>query len=140
MHKAHWEHFHHQADIGVRGIGPSLSVAFEQAGLAMTAVITQPELVQQRTELAVQLEGVDKEFLFYQWLNELVYLMATRHLLFGRFRVEIDGKQLTASAWGEPVEPLRHQPAVEIKGATLTALQVRQRDDGLWLAQCVVDV
>ena len=33
-----------------------------------------------------------------------------------------------------------HQAAVEIKGATLTELKVEKQDDGLWLAQCVVDV
>jgi tRNA nucleotidyltransferase (CCA-adding enzyme) len=34
----------------------------------------------------------------------------------------------------------QHRPAVEVKGATFTALRVSQRDDGLWLAQTVVDV
>ena len=28
-----WRHFDHQADIGIHGSGPSLAVAFEQAGL-----------------------------------------------------------------------------------------------------------
>jgi SHS2 domain-containing protein len=31
-------------------------------------------------------------------------------------------------------------PAVEPKGATLTALKVERQDDGAWVAQCVVDV
>jgi SHS2 domain-containing protein len=34
----------------------------------------------------------------------------------------------------------RHHPAVEIKGATLTGVEVRQDDRGLWQARCVVDV
>jgi SHS2 domain-containing protein len=37
------------------------------------------------------------------------------------------------------VDPVRHEPAVEVKGATYTALRVQQTD-GHWLAQCVVDV
>ncbi len=37
-----WEHFEHGADIGVRGIGPTPASAFEQAALALTAVITDP--------------------------------------------------------------------------------------------------
>lgn len=36
---ARWEHFPHQADIGVRGMGATLAQAFEQAALALTAVI-----------------------------------------------------------------------------------------------------
>ncbi|MDJ0951479.1 MAG: archease, partial [Alphaproteobacteria bacterium] len=33
----------------------------------------------------------------------------------------------------------RHRPAVEPKGATMTALQVAQKDSG-WAAACVIDV
>jgi SHS2 domain-containing protein len=41
---------------------------------------------------------------------------------------------------GEPVDVARHTPAVEVKGATLTELAVRQEADGTWVAQCVLDV
>jgi SHS2 domain-containing protein len=61
-------------------------------------------------------------------------------MLFARFDVTIDGRALTATAWGEPLDRARHQPAVEIKGATYTALRVARRADGEWEAQCVVDV
>lgn len=44
-----------------------------------------------------------------------------------------------ASLWGERVDPARHRPAVEVKGATYTELKVA-REGELWVAQCVVDV
>ena len=47
---------------------------------------------------------------------------------------------LRATAWGEPVVVARHRPAVEVKGATYTALCVARQPDGRWLAQTVVDV
>ena len=140
MKRAFWEHFHHQADIGVRGVGTTPAEAFEQAALAMTAVITEPQRVRAQTEVIMELEAPDLDYLLYQWLNELVFQMATRRMLFGRFQVEIDGLRLRAAAWGEPVDRPVHRPAVEIKGATLTALEVRRSAEGLWLAQCVVDV
>ena len=46
---------------------------------------------------------------------------------------------LHAQAWGELVDPARHHPAVEVKGATYTALRVA-RENGEWVAQTVVDV
>ena len=49
--QTHWEHFKHGADIGVRGWGASKAEAFEQAALAMMAVITAPEAVQARDTL-----------------------------------------------------------------------------------------
>lgn len=40
-----WEHFRHEADIGVRGLGATREAAFEQAALALTAVLTDPARV-----------------------------------------------------------------------------------------------
>jgi hypothetical protein len=37
-----WDHFAHDADIGVRGIGPTKAEAFRQAAFALTSVVTDP--------------------------------------------------------------------------------------------------
>lgn len=137
---SHWEHFHHVADIGVRGYGTTLEQAFEQAALALTAVIAEPETVRERDVVDIRLSAPDRELLLVEWLDALIYRMATRHMLFSRFRVEIAEHRLRGRAWGEAVDPSRHQPAVEIKGATFTELAVRRNSDGSWTAQCVVDV
>lgn len=125
--------------MGVRGIGATLAEAFEQAALAMTAVVTDPAVVVPRERVAIECDAPDRELLLAEWLNRVVYEMATRHMLFGRFAVHCDEKRLEAAAWGEPVDPARHRPAVEVKGATYTALRVAPTDEG-WLAQTVVDV
>ncbi len=135
-----WEHFHHDADIGIRGCGRSLEEAFEQAALALTAVITDPTLVAPRQAVELRCEGPDDELLFADWINALIYEMATRKMLFSRFEVELHDHSLTGRACGEAVDRERHQPAVEIKGATYTALQVQRDEEGVWCAQCVVDV
>jgi SHS2 domain-containing protein len=136
---AAWEHFAHGADIGVRGIGPTKEAAFEQAALALTAVVTDLAAVRPHVAIEIACEEPSDDLLLVDWLNALVYEMATRHMLFGRFDVAIDGATLKATAWGERVDVARHEPAVEVKGATYTALQVK-RQDGRWLAQCIVDV
>jgi SHS2 domain-containing protein len=137
---ARWEHFQHGADVGVRGLGPTRAQAFEQAALAMTATVADLDLVQARDAVQIQRRCPDSEILLTEWLNAIVYEMATRHMLFSRFEVRIDGEELEGEAWGEPVEVKRHRPAVEVKGATLTQLRVAQEPDGTWVAQCVVDV
>jgi len=135
-----WEHFAHGADIGVRGIGATRSEAFEQAALALTAVIVDPSQVGASTAIAIRCAAPDDELLLADWLNALVYEMTTRAMLFGRFAVVLDDHALVAQAWGEPLDRLRHRPAVEVKGATYTALSLARRADGIWVAQCVVDV
>ncbi len=138
--RASWEHFAHGADIGVRGIGPSKTDAFEQVALALTAVVVDPRSVRSSVAVPVACDAPSDELLLVDWLNALIYEMATRRMLFGAYAVTLEGGRLRGTAWGEPVEPARHEPAVEIKGATYTALRVERLEDGGWLAQCVVDV
>ena len=140
METGRWEHFPHQADIGVRGIGASKAEAFEQAALALTAVVTDPQALSAGEKVEITCEAPDDELLLVDWLNALVYGMATRKLLFGRFEVRLAGHRLEGRAWGEKIDVARHQPAVEVKGATLTCLRVGQDPGGAWTAECVVDV
>ena len=135
-----WETFAHDADIGVRGTGATLAEAFAGAATALTSVSCDPALVGAGESLRIECEAPDDELLLVDWLNALIYEMATRHLLFSRFAVSIAGHRLSATAWGEPVDVARHQPAAEVKGASPCELAVRRQPDGRWLAQCVVDV
>ncbi len=135
-----WEHFSHDADMGVHGKGPSMSAAFEQAALALTAVVTDPGIVHASATVNVCCEESDPEMLFVDWLNIVIYEMATRDMLFGRFQVEVENGVLSASLHGETIDRSRHEPAVEVKGATLTELDVHQDSAGVWHAQCVLDV
>jgi len=140
MIAARWEHFPHQADMGVRGVGPTLAAAFEQAALAITAIVTDLAWVAADKAVDIRCEAPDDELLLVDWLNALILEMAARHMLFSRFEVTLNGQCLHATAWGEAVDTQKHQPAVEIKGATYTELKVAKGESGRWLAQCVVDV
>jgi tRNA nucleotidyltransferase (CCA-adding enzyme) len=137
--KAGWEHFPHDADVGVRGWGGTVAQAFEQAAYALTAVITHAEV---KPQLLVQVRcgAPDLELLLVEWLNAIIYEMAVRKMLFGRFVVRIDDGRIEGTLWGEPVDVERHAPACEPKGATYTALRVAKNPDGTWSAACVVDV
>jgi len=140
MDESRWEHFPHEADTGVRGIGQSKEDSFAQAALALTAVITDPTSVVARECVDFECEAPDDELLLVNWLNALIYEMAPRQMLFCRFEVHIDGPTLHAKAWGEKMDGSRHELAVEVKGATCTELLVERRENGSWVAQCVVDV
>jgi len=135
-----WEHFEHGADVGIRGYGASPAEAFEQAGLALTAVIAEAGDIEEKTHVDVSCEADNLEDLLLDWLNALIYEMAVNRLLFRRYHVELSDHRLHGTAWGETVDTARHHPVVETKGATYTELEVRRREDGSWMAQTVVDV
>lgn len=134
-----WRHFPHEADLGLCGWGPTLAVAFEEAGLALTAAITAAD-VRADIEVGVTCAASDPELLFVDWLNAIIYEMAVRNMLFGRYDIRIEVGHLSATLWGEQVDRRRHEPACEPKGATYTELRVTQDEDGTWSACCVVDV
>lgn len=137
--QAHWEHFEHGADIGVRGLGPTKADAFAQAAVALTAVITDPTRVTASESVEIDCEAPDDEQLLTEWLNTLIYKMAVKRMLFSRFDVNLAGHHLHARAEGESASVARHHPAVEVKGATFTAVRVTPTHGG-WMAQTVVDV
>jgi SHS2 domain-containing protein len=135
-----WSHFQHGADVGVRGKGPTKAAAFEQAACALFAVVTPLDRIAPITAVKIACEAPNDGLLLVDWLNALIFRMAVDRMLFSRFEVTLDGTRLAGQAWGESVDPARHEPAVEPKGATYTALSVKQQDGGDWVAECVVDV
>jgi len=133
-----WEHVPHGADIGVRGWGNDVVAAFEQAALATTAIVVDPSLIRLETSVDISCEAESLEDLLVEWLNAIIFEMATRQMVFGSFLVRIDEHRLTASARGERLDPDRHDAGVEPEGATYTMLRVVHREDGAWEAQCDV--
>jgi SHS2 domain-containing protein len=135
-----WEHFPHEADMGVRGIGNTKAQAFEQAALALMAIVTDLKSITPLNERQFSCEAPDDELLLVDWLNALIYEMACGHTIFGQFDVTIEDHHLKAIARGEVIDRNKHEPAVEIKGATFTELSVKYMEEKGWVAQCVVDV
>ena len=134
-----YETFDHEADIGIRGFGSSIEEAFENAALAMYSVMVRIETIEPREPKEMNLSAPDEELLLVEWLNALLSLSDIERMVFSRFEVRIEGTSLTARAWGERLDRIRHEPNVEVKGATYHMLKVNKSGDR-YVAQCVVDV
>ncbi len=134
-----WEHFAHQADIGVRATAEDLSSAFEETALALTAIVTEPKKVEAAESVKIECSGKNEELLLVNWLSSVIYEMDVRKMLFGRFEVKIENLKLSAKMWGEKINQNRHCPAVEPKAVTYNQLSVKN-ENGKWTIQCVIDV
>jgi SHS2 domain-containing protein len=132
------EYFDHDADVGVIGRGATVEEAFEAAARAMYALMTDIRAVREERSVPLEFEEADVELALVRWLNLLLGLSHEEGLIFGRFWLERDGVRWRGGASGEPWRP-ELERGVEVKGATLTMLQVRQSKEG-WEARCVVDV
>ena len=100
MKKSGWEHYPHTADMGIRGFGTTKEQAFAQAALAMIAVSVDLETIKPQQQIEISCQADDDELLFIEWLNSIIYEMATRKMLFSEFEVAISGNQLTGKALG----------------------------------------
>lgn len=134
-----YETFEHEADIGVRGYGSSIEAAFENAAQALYSVIVNVQSVRQKEKRTVSVSATDPELLLVEWLNALLSLSDIERIVFSRFEVRISDTTLNGTAWGEQLDRNRHEPGVEVKGATYHMLSVRREGDQ-YVAQCVVDV
>lgn len=135
-----YETFDHTADVGIRVRAETLVQLFEEAGKALFSVIVvNLGAVRPLQEMELRVEGAQPDELLHDWLDELLYLFATRHVLLCEFRVELTGEGLTARARGEPFDPARHQLDSEVKAVTYHGLKVEKHPDG-WLAEVVLDL
>jgi tRNA nucleotidyltransferase (CCA-adding enzyme) len=126
--------------MGIRGVGPTVEAAFEQAAMAMAAIVADLSTVEPCEPVEVYCSQPELDLLLVDWLNSLLYQAAIRRMVFCKFNCQISNGQLSGKAWGEPIDPAKHVLLVEVKAATLACLDVYQDEKGRWVAQCIVDV
>jgi len=135
------EYFEHDADIGIVGRGRTIEQAFAQAARAMFAIQADPDAVRRSECIRVEFEEGDAELALARWLNALLAASRERGLALGEFGLERHGDHGDRWSGWACGEPWREGLArgTEVKGATLTMLEVKQNAEG-WEARCVVDV
>lgn len=140
---ANYKLFEHEADVGIRGYGASVEEAFENGAKAMFSIMVDLEKVDANKDVEVKCEAEDLEGLFVEWLNQLLAKKDIEGMMYSKFNVTIrrrdDSHNLKGFALGEELNHGKHGVKTEVKAATYHMLKVAQ-EDGLFIAQCVVDV
>jgi Uncharacterized conserved protein len=131
-------YFEHGADIGVIGRGATVETAFVEAARAMFAIMAEPGEVDESLSVALEFEEADVEFALVAWLNRLLAEARLQGAVFSRFELARDGAHYRGRAFGCKWNASIAR-GTEVKGATLTALSVKQDEKG-WEARCIVDV
>lgn len=131
-------YFEHDADAGVIGRGATPEEAFVAAAKAMFALQGALDAVGDSEQVTVEFEEADLEMALVAWLNGLLGQAKARGLELAHFRISREGDRWHGEGRGERWRR-DIERGVEVKGATLTALSVRQVPGG-WEARCVVDV
>lgn len=135
-----WEHLTHGTQLRVRGNGRTPEEALEQAAVALCALVADPMAVEVREEVEVECNAHDLDALLADWLRAIIHNMAARRLRFRCFAVRLDGWHLFGLAYGEHLDPARHQGSLALRGVSLVGPTVRRQADGWWTAECGVQV
>lgn len=131
-------YFEHDADFGVVGRGSTPESALVEAARATFALMVDPAEVRQTDDVTVEFEEPDLELALVRWLNALLAEARVRGLALAGFAIERRGDRWYGRGRGDPWSH-HHERGTEVKGATLTMLEVGEIDGG-WEARCVVDV
>ena len=140
MLRPSFEILEHTADVGIVAHGGSLPELFGNAATGMFAIMAELEGVRQTEERRIEVEARDHEGLMVRWLTELLYYLDAEELLFSRFVVEeVSERHLRARAFGERIDPERHQLHFGVKAVTRHMLEVAPAEDG-YRAQVLFDI
>ncbi|KTD22585.1 archease [Legionella londiniensis] len=131
-------YFDHDADIGIIGHGKTVEECFINAAEAMFALTADLSLVHAHSSVNLEFREQDLELAFVTWLNLLLAKSQTENRVFSRFQLYRTNELWKGKAWGEKWRDDIVR-GIEVKGATLTMLSVKQTNNR-WIAQCVVDV
>ena len=135
-----YEVIEHTADIGIRVKAKSLKQLFVNAGLAIFDIIAEkkssPKPKQEK--ISIRQRGENIEELLVNWLDELLFLTATREIVFTGFSIKkIDAGLVEAV--GTAVAGKNYRINTEIKAATYHKLKVSKTKSG-WQAEVILDV
>ncbi|MHC1590977.1 MAG: archease [Candidatus Helarchaeales archaeon] len=119
----------HTADVKYEITGENLKEAFELAGYAFTNTHADILTVIPKHSITLEVSGEDLESLLFEFISELIYVLGTRSLLISLFQdLEItknDGMySLRVIAWGEEIDPSRHDLKTEVKGMTYHDMKI----------------
>ena len=131
----------HTADLAVELDAPTCDALFEEAAVAFTACVVDPESVAVHERREVTLTAGDRERLLVRWVEEALVAFEVDGFLVRRAEASVagDGRWVEGAFYGESLDHQRHAVQVLVKGVSYHGLKVEQRDGG-WHATLVLDI
>ncbi len=135
--KKKFEFLEHTADIKFKAWGKTLEEIFENSALAVSDYISRGGKIKPVKNKEIKVEGQDIKELFYNFLDELLYLLDADGFVVSKAKVKIDNKKLNAVIYGDNAS--HYEGLNPIKSATYAEMYIKKFKLG-WEAQAVMDV
>lgn len=132
--------FEHTADIGLEAWSETREGLFEEAAKGLFGLIVDLSGVKPGEKIRVRLQAENTEELFLKWLQELLFISDSKHLLLSSFRIgKIEANELTAEVAGEKLDPASHRLGREVKAVTRHQFEWKEEVSGL-RARVILDI
>lgn len=132
------------ADVAFEASGKELDRLFIDAADALTNVmVSDLRTIDELRKIEFTVEHEELDLLLFNFLQELVFLKDAQRLLLRVSSVGIENSDsrfiARAVAWGEELDPEKHDLIVDVKAVTLYRFALRREDDG-WVATVILDI
>ncbi len=132
------------ADAAFEAWGESIEELFIDSAVAtMNIMVEGTGSIAPLRFIMIDCEAETIEMLLLKFLEELIFYKDAEQLLLCVYDVEIEeckgGFKLEAGAYGEEINPFKHNLIVDIKAVTLHRFRVVETERG-WEATVVVDI
>lgn len=127
----------HIGDIKFQAYGKTLNDVFENSVIAVSAYISRGKKVKSSKGKIIDVSGNDIESLFYNFLDELIYLIDAENFIAAKAKITVRGNNLHAELFGDSAS--NYKDLDQIKAATYAEMHVKKTASG-WEAQAVLDV
>ncbi len=121
-----FEMIEHPSDVGMIAYGKTIRETFENAAFGMFSLMAELSDVSTNDSFTVEVKAEDREELFINWLNELIFLEDSKKVLLKEFKIEsLTDKSLKATVLGEKIQANLHELHRPIKAATYNGLELK---------------
>lgn len=127
----------HTADIKFQVYGKTLNEVFENAILAIAEYLSRGQKIKPSKGRIMSVSGTDYESLFYNFMDEIIYLLDAENFITTKAKVTIRGYNLQAELFGDKAS--NYKDLDHIKAATYAEMYIKKTDNG-FEAQAVLDV
>lgn len=131
------------ADVAFEAEAPSLEELFSEAGLALSELMVNTELVREKDKVRIEVKAETLDLLLYSFLSKLIYIKDVDGLVFRTYlpvvSEEESGFGLVCECRGERIDPGRHETRMDPKAVTFHMFELSKSDGG-WYCRVVIDV
>ena len=123
-----FEIIEHPSDVALAAYGENLKQTFENAAFGMFSLMAELADVSANDSFEISVKAGDREELFVNWLNELIFLEDSKHVLLKEFKItKLTDKELKATVRGEKINNDFHELHRPIKAATYNQLELKDK-------------